>query len=405
MRAYLLICITLILLSCSPKSPLILASDYYRVVLELEDSEELPFVIHVASKDTIKVFNAEEEILVHEIDYRNDSIFIQMPFFEGLIAAKINKIGFKGLFIQESLERAIPIKAERGIKERFTLKRKSKPIDVSGTWEVRFSGGSDDKVYMGKGIFEQSGIHLTGTLRTSTGDYRYLEGVIDGSIFKLSVFDGARALMFKAEGTDSMLNGTFYVGNHHKKKFVAKRSTSYTLPNQEHLTYLKKRYSSLTFSFPDKNGNLISLEDKRFKNKVSIVQIMGSWCPNCLDESRYFARYMQDHKDKDVAFVGLAFEVAKTPEKAFQRIQRLKDGIGIRYPILLAQYGGSDKVLAQEKLPMLNHVLSYPTTIFIDKKGKVRKIHTGFNGPATGKKYLDFQYQFEHFIDLLLMEE
>ena len=138
MRAYLLICITLILLSCSPKSPLILASDYYRVVLELEDSEELPFVIHVASKDTIKVFNAEEEILVHEIDYRNDSIFIQMPFFEGLIAAKINKIGFKGLFIQESLERAIPIKAERGIKERFTLKRKSKPIDVSGTWEGNF---------------------------------------------------------------------------------------------------------------------------------------------------------------------------------------------------------------------------------------------------------------------------
>ena len=130
------------------------------------------------------MFNAEEEILVHEIDYRNDSIFIQMPFFEGLIAAKINKIGFKGLFIQESLERAIPIKAERGIKERFTLKRKSKPIDVSGTWEVRFSGGSDDKVYMGKGIFEQSGNHLTGTLRTSTGDYRYLDGVIDGSIFK-----------------------------------------------------------------------------------------------------------------------------------------------------------------------------------------------------------------------------
>ena len=103
MRAYLMICITLILFSCSPKSPLILASDYYRVVLELEDSEELPFVIHVASKDTIKVFNAEEEILVHEIDYRNDSIFIQMPFFEGLIRAKINEIGFKRILYSRKL--------------------------------------------------------------------------------------------------------------------------------------------------------------------------------------------------------------------------------------------------------------------------------------------------------------
>ena len=50
---------------------------------------------------------------------------------------------------------------------------------------------------------------------------------------------------------------------------------------------------------------------------------------------------------------------------------------------------------------MLNHILSYPTTIFIDKKGSVRKIHTGFNGPATGKEYDDFKAEFEGFIELL----
>ena len=131
---------------------------------------------------------------------------------------------------------------------------------------------------------------------------------------------------------------------------------------------------------------------------------MGSWCPNCLDESKYYTKYLLENSDKDIEFIALAFEVAKTPEKAFQRIKRLKDRIGIEYPIVLAQYGGSNKKKAQEKLPMLNHVLSYPTSIFIDKKGNVRKIHTGFNGPATGEKYVEFTNEFESFVDSLLKE-
>ena len=131
---------------------------------------------------------------------------------------------------------------------------------------------------------------------------------------------------------------------------------------------------------------------------------MGTWCPNCLDESKYYADFYNKNKDKDFEIVALAFEYAKTEEIAFSRIDRLKSKIGIDYPILLAQYGTSDKVKAQEKLPMLNHVLSYPTSIFIDKTGKVRKIHTGFNGPATGDKYTEFKTEFESFVAELLSE-
>ena len=102
----------------------------------------------------------------------------------------------------------------------------------------------------------------------------------------------------------------------------------------------------------------------------------------------------------------MAFEVAKTKEIAFKRIKRLKDRLGIKYPVLLAQYGNvADKKLAQEKLPMLNHIISYPTTIFIGKKGKVRKIHTGFNGPATGDKYLEYKKEFNEFMSLLISEK
>jgi thiol-disulfide isomerase/thioredoxin len=149
---------------------------------------------------------------------------------------------------------------------------------------------------------------------------------------------------------------------------------------------------------------MVSLDDEQFKNKVVVVQIMGTWCPNCLDESKYYSEYYKNNKNKDIEFIALAFEYAKTKEKAFNSIGRLKDRVGIEYPILLAQHGSSDKAKAQEKLPMLNHVLSYPTSIFIDKEGKVRKIHTGFNGPATGEKYIEFKKEFEGFIDELLAE-
>ena len=71
---------------------------------------------------------------------------------------------------------------------------------------------------------------------------------------------------------------------------------------------------------------------------------------------------------------------------------------------MLAQIGSEDKKLAHEKLPMLNHIISFPTTLFIDKNGVVRKIHTGFNGPATGQKYTTFKNEFETFVSQLLEE-
>ena len=231
--------------------------------------------------------------------------------------------------------------------------------------------GFEGDEYIAKGIFEQTAHKVSGTFRTTTGDYRFLEGVMDGDTMKLSAFDGAHAFLFIAKVTDSTMEGQFYSGNHWKEPFSAKRNANYTLPHEDTLTYLKEGYETLDFSFPDESGKMVSLENERFKDKVVLVQIMGTWCPNCLDESKYYVSQYDKLKSQGVEIVALAFEYAKTKESAFQSINRLKARIGIEYPILLAQYGSSDKSKAQEKLPMLNHVLSYPTTLFIDKQGKV----------------------------------
>ncbi len=405
MKYFLTCFVTLLMLfSCVSEEEDNLKLGVWRAELQVAQDKVLPFNFEVTSQQSLKIFNAEEVILVNDISYNNDTIFFRAPVFEGYIKAVFNKESLKGNFIKESLDRVVPFSAEYGIKSRFVSETPRNNQKVSGNWEVVFSPNNEADRYVAKGIFKQEGTKVTGTFRTTTGDYRYLEGIMDGNTMKLSTFDGAHAFLFTAKIDGDAMSGMFYSGNHWEEPFVGKRNETYELPNANDLTFLKEGYETLEFTFPDTKGNMVSLSNKRFKDKVVVVQVMGTWCPNCLDESKYYSEYYNTSNHKDLEFVALAFEYAKTKEKAFQSIKRLKNEVGISYPILLAQYGTSDKIKAQEKLPMLNHVLSYPTSIFIDKKGQVRKIHTGFNGPATGEKYLEFKDEFNAFVTGLLQE-
>ena len=391
-------------ISCGKQQGSNLSEGLWLGELQIQDREILPFNFELKrdkGQMTINIFNADEVIKVDEIEVLKDSIVIRLPVFEGYIAGNYSDTTITGEFIKESLSRIVPFKAFYGRRERF--KSSKEPLlNISGVWETEFSPDTDHS-YLGKGIFTQIGNKVKGTFRTNTGDYRYLEGVLDGDVMKISTFDGAHTFLFTAKATDSSLLGTFYSGNHFQEPFVARRNESFELPDEDSLTFLKPGYEKFTFTFPDSNGRLVSLADERFKNKAMIIQIMGTWCPNCLDESKFLVNYLKDNPEVDVGIVSLAFEYAKTEEKAFHRINRLRTALGIEYPILLAQYGTSSKIKAHEKLPMLNHLLSYPTTIYIDKKGEVKKIQTGFNGPATGDKYDQFKKEFDVFVRELVL--
>ena len=402
MRQLLVILILFSVLSCQNNDTEFLTFGNYRGELKVSDTQKLPFVFNVKDANTLEIYNADEVITVDEIEYKNDSVYIKLPVFEGLLIAKIKDQTLNGRFVVE----------EKGREQAFTAYKSQTRFDntakaeknITGEWETVFSPNTEADKYVAKGIFKQKENKVTGTFLTETGDYRYLEGVINGDQLQLSTFDGAHAFLFTGTVTDSTINGQFYSGNHWKEPFLAKRNANYQLASANNLTYLKDGYDTLAFSFPDADGKLVSLTDDRFKNKVVVVQIMGTWCPNCLDESKFYTQYYNANKDKDIQFVALAFEYAKTEAKAFSFINRLKDRLDITYPILLAQTGSTNKSEANQKLPMLNHVLSYPTSIFIDKTGKVRKIHTGFNGPATGEKYTEFKTEFNAFMTMLLAE-
>lgn len=406
-RIVRIVLICLLVVSCKKQNQVKnLAEGPWRVELEVMDNQLLPFNLNLEKDEkgiyTMKIFNADEVIEVDEITIFGDSIIMQTPVFEGYLAGTFDDTMITGSFVKESLDRVVPFTATYGEEERFTTKKPSDQ-NVSGIWETNFSPNTDDS-YMGKGIFIQEENKVSGTFRTTTGDYRFLDGVVEGDSLKLSAFDGAHAFLFTAKVTDSSMNGMFYSGNHFKEPFVARRNENFDLPSPDSLTFINEGYDKLAFTFPNLNNTNVSLADERFKDKVVIVQLMGTWCPNCLDESKFLVNYLAENPNKDVEVIGLAFESARTKEKAFMAIKRLKDRIGVNYPILLGQYGSYDKKEAQKKLPMLNHVLSYPTTIFLDKNGDIRKIHTGFNGPATGDKFLEFKADFDDFVNQLLRE-
>ncbi|NNK17742.1 MAG: TlpA family protein disulfide reductase, partial [Maribacter sp.] len=260
----------LLISSCDNSKSPELSEGIWLGELEVQDSEILPFNFQLRRNETgkllIDIYNASEVIKVDEVTIKNDSIIIRTPVFEGYIAGIFTENSIKGKFIKESLERTVLFKATFGTEERFNTFSKPQ-VHVSGIWETEFSPNTEDS-YLGKGIFTQKDNKVVGTFRTTTGDYRYLEGVIDGDIMKVSTFDGAHAFLFTAKVTDSSLKGTFYSGNHFQEPFIAKRNERFELPNADSLTYLKKGYDKLEFSFPDSNGTLISLDDDKFKDKV-----------------------------------------------------------------------------------------------------------------------------------------
>ncbi|WP_136465649.1 peroxiredoxin family protein [Flagellimonas onchidii] len=399
-----LMALCLLFLACK-KEEVKLATGNWWGKMEVSTTEILPFTFKLVNSSSndyqMEIYNAEEIVEVDEITIKGDSIYIKMPIFEGYIAGTFSENEIHGSFIKESLERIVPFSAMHGDRNRFeTISEPN--TDISGIWETHFDVGTDGE-YPAMGIFMQTGNRVKGTFRTKTGDYRYLDGIVNGDSLKLSTFDGAHAFLFTAKITDSTLQGVFYSGNHSVEKFVAKRNEAFELPDADALTFLKEGYDNFNFSFPDTDGNLVSLSDDRFQRKPVLVQIMGTWCPNCLDETRFYVDYLKKHPELDIELVALAFEYAKTKEKALEGINRLKKREELTYPVLLAQYGTSSKQKANEKLPMLNHVLSYPTTIYIDRDGAVKKIHTGFNGPATGDKYEEFKKEFDDTIQELVL--
>jgi len=381
----------------------------WRVSLSLGEGISLPFNWTVkrdsATRHSIIIHNASEEILVDDISLISDSFHAQMPLFES---------EFNGRLTGDSLIRGewwnrirgnayrIPFEARAGSSKRFGESCSSGYESFNGTWAARFSPGTPD-AYNSVGIFttKKDG-SVIGTFLTETGDYRFLEGAACGDSMFLSCFDGTHAFLFTCNLRNDSLIGRFWSGVHWQEPWVAYFNPDYRLRNPDSLTALRTGYDAVDFRFKDTDGLEHSPKDASYEGRPLVVHIMGSWCPNCVDETRLLTEMSLKYRESGLRILAIAFEKHSDEGRAVQGLRRFKEELGVPYPILFGGPAAKDKAAAN--LPFLNHLMSYPTCIFIDRKGRVRRVRTGFYGPGTGSHYTDYKEHLEAYLLQLLNE-
>lgn len=384
-----------------------LQTGWYRAEMQRPDGVLIPFNFEVIRQyDTLRCFfrNGTERMSAEPVVQQGDSLWVRMPFFEAQLRCRVlANSTLQGQWIKETAAGALVLSftARPGSAQRFEH-TKAASANAAGKWQVRFQR-PNGTYRPAVALFEQQGSMLTGTFLTPSGDYRYLEGVVSNDTLLLSCFDGARAYLFKARlQGEKIVDGFFYNNAAPLETWEAERNNNAALPDTVLQTALKPGFDRIAFSFADSSGRKVSLTDERFKNKVVVVQLLGSWCPNCVDETRFLTEFYRSYQAKGVEVVALAYELSADMQRSWLAVNRMTQRLQIPYPVLLTPATAGDADKAAKTLPQLNSIHYFPTTIFIAKDGTVYRIHQGFYGPGTGAYYAQFKEEFYSTVHTLL---
>jgi thiol-disulfide isomerase/thioredoxin len=276
--------------------------------------------------------------------------------------------------------------------------------DISGLWDIPFESAKGEHAW--RLIVRQNGPKVSAAILRVDGDTGSLTGRYSDGKFVLNTFDGGRGFHLELTQESATKLKVALAGIHSpEKQLIALRPSearAQGIPeptDPEKHTRMRDSSEPLRFAFPDLNGKLVSNTDPRFQGKVVLVNITGSWCPNCHDEAPFLeALYRQYHK-LGLEIVALDFEEAaqlKDPTRLPAFIKRY----GLEYTYLLA--GSPDQL--NEKVPQAENLNSWPTTFFLSRDGRVRAVHAGFAAAATGEFHTQMRERFTNTVQKLLSE-
>jgi thiol-disulfide isomerase/thioredoxin len=252
-------------------------------------------------------------------------------------------------------------------------------------------------------IVQQSGPKASATILRVDGDTGTISGAFQNGKFVLSHFDGARAHLLEitpaADGTlDILQDGKLKLTAYRPAAARAKGLPEPTDPDLH--TTMKDPREPFRFSFSDLKGRLVSNVDPRFRGKVLVIEITGSWCPNCHDEAPFLAEMYHKYGHQDLEIVSLSFE--ETDQlKDPSRLRAFVKKYGLEFPVLLC--GDPDE--ANSKLTQLVNWNTWPATLFVDRKGLVRGIHSGFPSAGSGELFRQAKDEFNVEVGRLLAEK
>jgi hypothetical protein len=406
--AFVLVVAALAVGACRKPSSKELQPGSYRAVLELAGGKHVPFGLDVAKEENgpvLYVLNGPERVRVTEVSAEPGRLSARMPGYETTLEASIDGGELDGtvrIVHEGGRTIELPFHAQLGETWRFVEEPLSDNADLSGRWQIEFTGESGQRV-RGVAEFQQRFGQLTGTVILPTGDQRYLAGDVRDEALHLSRFDGGAVVLYEAKlDAHGRLVGEAWTDREGGQRFVGTRNPDAEVDSASVATRLHNPDEGFRFAFPDLDARMVSSTDPAFQGKVLLVTITGSACPNAHDEARLLADLDRRYRSRGLAVVSLMFEQHADAARAVAAIRRFREATGIEYPTLLA--GQADKEAASAALPQLDAVRAYPTALFIDRAGRVRRIHAGFVGPAAEVPHALLVRDYEQTIEALLAE-
>jgi peroxiredoxin len=385
----------------------VLDKGMWRAALLRSDGKDIVFNLEIQQqkgKTAFYVVNGQEKMLLNDYKIEKDSLFISMPVFESSFRLKmVSSDSLAGVWIKRGVSKNLemPFSASINQKYRFKPVNGDAGSNISGKWAIDFTSG--DKHSPAIGNFEQKGNNVTGSILTPSGDYRFLAGIVTGDSLLLSTFDGVHAMVFTAKvAKDSLTDAKVYSGAAPSGTWAGVKNSNAVLPDEQ-LTKLKDgEDGSLNFTFNDLDGKPVSIKDKRFKNKVVVIQLMGSWCPNCMDETAFMSEYYNKNKNRGIEMIGLSYEYTTDLKRSTASVRKFQKRFDVRYPLLITPVALSDPERTSKTLPQLTDIKVFPTTIILGKDGKIAEITSDFFGPGTGEYYVLYKEKFEKTMKELL---
>lgn len=369
--------------------------------LAMNDRLFVPFRMEMSeqkSKLILEIINGDERISL-QLNTEKDSIIARFPELDAYIKFKVGETGteLRGYWLNmnKKVQTKIPLNAwvDKTITELDIV-----TSNIDGKWKATFSPTSKEPEIT-VGIFNQKAELIQGTFLTETGDYRYLSGTVGADRFSMSTFNGSWAFLVEGSIVNDSIYGKFYSGASYQTDWIAVKDANAALRDPSKLTYVDKSADFNFAALKSLKGKSVDLK-KRGKNKVVIYQILGTWCPNCIDEIHYFKELYQKYHNQGLEIVGMSYEVGSDEKSQIKRLKAFKKRLSIPYEIVLA--GTSSKEVASSQFPMLNGIMSFPTAVVVDRTGKIVYVHTGFNGPATGEAYENYTKEMKEILEGLL---
>lgn len=349
------------------------------------------------------LINGSERVPVETASFDKRLLRLGIDRYDAEIVARIDPDGgrFDGKWSRTAgpdTKSTLPFHATLGGGPK--LAQPAPPVaSVSGRWAVDFSEDDDPSV----GLFEmRDDGSVEGTFLNTAGDYRFLAGRMDGDRLSLSTFDGAHAFLFVARlSPDGTLEGDFWSRDTWHETWTARPDPDVSLPDPFAQTRWTAEFALSEFSFPDPDGHPHALDATEFSGRARLLVIFGSWCPNCNDATEYLVELDRRYRDKGLSILGLAFEMTGTFDRDAAQVRLYADHHGIEYPLLVVA-GKAQKADASDAFPLIDRVRAFPTILFLDADNRVRAIHSGYRGPATGEAFDEQCAVFENLIEGLL---